>query len=80
MSHALIPHLWMVGPTGWLCVAGQHGWGGGGSPYGPCVNAQPYAVAALREGERLSGQRASVVAASLGINVEDSSITSEPSP
>lgn len=71
MSHVTqtSPHLWLVGPHGWVCVVGAHGWADAAQPYGACSSALPYAVAAIERAEVESGLSIVDVAAAVGIDL-----------
>lgn len=62
-----IPHLWIVGPKGWLCVVGGHAWADTTTPFGECVTALPWACEAIERAEEVSGMSIVAVAEGLGV-------------
>lgn len=69
MAHgqAEMPHLWLVGSGGYVCVVGAHGWADAAQPYGACSSALPYARDAVERAEQESGLSIVDVAAAVGI-------------
>lgn len=72
MSHGdpeAAPHLWLIGPNGWLCVVGAHDYASTAAPYGSCPTAMPYATAAIDRAEDESGLSIVAIAGQLGVQL-----------
>lgn len=72
------PHVWMMGGSGTLCVIGQHAWGQGGQPYGPCLTVQTWALHAIERAEADAGLSIVGVACALGIHLEGCDVYHTP--
>lgn len=64
-----VPHLWLIGPHGWVCVVGAHSYADTAAPYGSCSSALPYATAAIDRAENESGLSIALMAGQLGVTL-----------